>query len=825
MAGSRFYAEIRNAREEREVDAVYTKGLNTYFRDVPITHPFKCDSYLETRTEKGKKLHLLVEYKYDENFASDAGVAKVLIQVVFYLKRFEVNGLQLPNVVLVGDKNECFVLQTNVLQDYLDYEDVDWDVAPSEAHEHFPHFVAALARDEKISPFVHDVNDSFSFKTVAESIVDQADNVQRIVRVTEHNIRTIYDHFCNRVLKDQTKIHPNNLVSMFMGVILDGDNYYQHPRNPNRLVIPGGNVDIVGSAFTAFISVFSREYTSTERRKFAETSDRLIEETKRRRSGEFYTPTPFVDYAHRMLEEELGEGWKEEYVVWDCCWGTGNLTRDYRFKELYASTLEPSELAIGSAYNREATKFIFDFLNDEIEDFSGIHIPEGLYHALKEDRPIVFFINPPYARPGKSEKGGGTMGTEKGTANTVINALMKENDMGACCANLYPQFIYRILCIKRAFHLTNVAIGLYSPTLYLGGSSYSKLRRELCELFEFKKGIVFQASHFADVKARWAISFTVWKSGSTVCKTDFLMDIIEDTENGLAPVGQKNVYNLDESCSLSDWSRALIKGLKRNVPFPNMTNGIGVVDQDFKTTENAIGSLLNSSNSMSDSSTGVALFTGIACKGNNSKVPVIKESLLRTAVTVAAKKVVLEDWTNNKDEYAAPNEAHEGWNEFVNDSLVYSLFHYGGGQASNQSSLRNVDYKGKTWNIYNEFFFMPKQEIMDLAESNRLYDTYEDARTDKERYVYQLLSQAYLSAEARAVWEKACEITRNSFVFRELFNAEHPEYQILNWDCGWYQIKALAKQYGKKELNEFDQLYKVLTDKMRPMVYELGFLK
>jgi len=27
--------------------------------------------------------------------------------------------------------------------------------------------------------------------------------------------------------------------------------------------------------------------------------------------------------------------------------------------------------------------------------------------------------------------------------------------------------------------------------------------------------------------------------------------------------------------------------------------------------------------------------------------------------------------------------------------------------------------------------------------------------------------------------------------FRALFDQEHPEYQILNWDCGWYQIKGL----------------------------------
>ena len=82
-----------------------------------------------------------------------------------------------------------------------------------------------------------------------------------------------------------------------------------------------------------------------------------------------------------------------------------------------------------------------------------------------------------------------------------------------------------------------------------------------------------------------------------------------------------------------------------------------------------------------------------------------------------------------------------------------------------------------------------------------------------------------MTPEAQAVLDKACDIVRKTFKYRELFNEEHPEYQINNWDCGWYQIKALAKEYAKEDLEEFKKLYKTLADKMRPMVYELGFLK
>ena len=65
----------------------------------------------------------------------------------------------------------------------------------------------------------------------------------------------------------------------------------------------------------------------------------------------------------------------------------------------------------------------------------------------------------------------------------------------------------------------------------------------------------------------------------------------------------------------------------------------------------------------------------------------------------------------------------------------------------------------------------------------------------------------------------------SSFKYREVFNESHQEYQINNWDFGFYQIKALLKEFMPDDLKEFRVLYKQLADKMRRQVYELGFLK
>ena len=47
----------------------------------------------------------------------------------------------------------------------------------------------------------------------------------------------------------------------------------------------------------------------------------------------------------------------------------------------------------------------------------------------------------------------------------------------------------------------------------------------------------------------------------------------------------------------------------------------------------------------------------------------------------------------------------------------------------------------------------------------------------------------------------------------------------MNWDCGWYQLKFMLKEYMPEEMKIFSEKFKRLADKMRPMVYELGFLK
>lgn len=807
MAKSKFYELIKNSHIEKDIENVYTQGINLYFPEATIEHPFACDAFVSTKTRNNKLLNLVIEYKFDEDFKSKVTRAKVISQVLFYLKRFEQNGYILPNIVMVGDLNECFVFHSNDIISYLD-EDIDWSTAPSCAYINNPDLVMKIAEDENINPFIFDINEHFSFKEVVEKIYDLADNIQRYVHVTEHNIATIFEYFNKNVIVNKKKISANDLVAIFIGVITKNENYYVHPTKKGTLFSPFGEIKIDNRGFNSFFSYFNRNYTPQEKMRFSEISDRLIEDTNRRNKGEFYTPTLFVDYAHNMIAKQFGEDWKEKYVVWDNCAGSKNLTRDYYFKELYSSTLEKAELDISAHYNKEATSFQFDFLNDSLDN-----LPKGLLKAFEENKPIIFFMNPPYATAGVQSSD-----SKKGVAKTMINEQMLKDKVGASAQNLYAQFIYRIMMIKRKYNLTNCHIAMFTPTLYLSGSSWKGFRKEFFKDFAYTDGCTFRASHFADVADNWGIAFSIWNNGENCeagCFNHKLIDCVNG-EDGITKIGEKVIYNLDVNESASQWCKVVNKG---TIEVPNMSNALNIKENSYLIAEGYIGYMYNKSNNVDKNTQEVALFSTMFSDAHG--IHVLPTNFTRCTSLFAARKLVEKTWVNSKDEYLAPNTEHENWQEFENDSIVYSLFH----SASNQSSLRQIEYKGKLWDIKNEFFWMSKNEMMALANENGNDHCYNDARVSSERYVYTLLQGITLSEEAKAVLDKACELVRKTFKYRMMFDEDNENYQINNWDCGWYQIKALAKEYAKEDFEEFKVLYKKLSDKMLPMVYELGFLK
>ena len=79
----------------------------------------------------------------------------------------------------------------------------------------------------------------------------------------------------------------------------------------------------------AAYAAFWRRYKRPPRKDYwnyiVKRLDLLVPQDVRERKGAFFTPQKWVELSQDYLAKELGENWQDEYDVWDCCAGTGNM--------------------------------------------------------------------------------------------------------------------------------------------------------------------------------------------------------------------------------------------------------------------------------------------------------------------------------------------------------------------------------------------------------------------------------------------------------------------------------------------------------------------
>ena len=283
----------------------------------------------------------------------------------------------------------------------------------------------------------------------------------------------------------------------------------------------------------------------------------------------------------------------------------------------------------------------------------------------------------------------------------------------------------------------------------------------------------------------------------------------------------KTMYNTDNCEKLQSW---VVKEVKNGKKYdcPQLSSSL-VVKQtgSGKLTDNSIGYFYSYGNNVYFNPTNVGLLSSGFSNGHG--ISISYKNFDKVVISFSARKLIKSNWVNQKDEYLVPNETHNQFEQFKYDSLIYSLFHI----HSFQSSLRQVEYKGKLWDIKNEFFWLSVEHMKKLGDDNGFDELYNDSRTDVNRFVYKKLYGEEkvcdkLSVDARLVLDKANELVNKSINMRRLMANEQNHLHC--WDAGYSQLKLVWKEYFSDEFKEFRTLYKNLEDRMRPLVYELGFL-
>lgn len=822
---------------EKDVENAYRKAIKDNRPDATITSPHHTDGYAQWGT-----VRLLLEAKFDSDFKQRIPVCNTLGQCLMYLKKFEESGEPLPNVILVGDKNECFVLSSSAVKGFLDLP-IDWSGAPSSGN---PELTRALVERMNILPYVYDVDGNFKFKDVLEKIETLASGEQYAVKATPGNIGAIFLYWKDRVFTG-SKLTPVEQVDVFLRCLFQPTEVFLHPTKRGVLMVSGypDGVPVSPEQYQSFFDHFQQGYKPSEIEVFYSMKDRLVEDDARRRQGAFFTPALWVNEAHRYMDKVLGSTWREDCLVWDNSCGTGNLTRDYVFKDLILTTAEKPDVDVilEQGYNPGALVQQYDFLNpgvgspfvaDSEKNTLKDEIILKLRDATSKGKRLVFFMNPPYGTAGETSTKN-TNNHKENIAATAINQDMKDAKLGAPSQQLYAQFMFRCARIAEDYGFRDYTVATFSVPTFMSSGSYKPFRNWWYGKHEFKAGMLFQASHFADVSGRWGISFTVWSSlEKTDSKKTVLLDVLSQENFGVKRIGEKVVYNSDDR-DASKWVRKPL-GKLEGIDCPQFSSGLTWTERPTARGSLAIGSLgyiVLFGNNLRDANDGTYPVSGTSSRCHGCSL--IPSNFNRVIALYSARKLVLETWDTQKDEYLVPNEQHPDYTQWVNDCHIYALLH----RSNNCTSMRQVSYKGTLWTIHNHFFWKSWKDTLEAFDTPATLALYKDCKNHPAKDVFGnpvvstpdpymahvIADKAFsLSPDAQHVLDLLDALWVKSLPFRESYAAGKPELHLGSWDAGVYQLKHLFRDLFPEEWKELQTAHKALAERLKPGVYEFGFL-
>lgn len=187
-------------------------------------------------------------------------------------------------------------------------------------------------------------------------------------------------------------------------------------------------------------------------------------------------------------------------------------------------------------------------------------------------------------------------------------------------------------------------------------------------------------------------------------------------------------------------------------------------------------------------------------------------------VVHAVRKIPKHTWDKDRDQFYQPlNDNLPA--EFVNDCVIWSAFAPSNGTVA----MKDVEYKGNTYQIHNEMFPFPISEVSSWkcglsGITRQLFSANED------RFLAKWINEHKLSDASKELLLKAKALYR--CVYANLGNIRWLDYKIELWDIGWYQIKEAAKVIPDAVplLEDVRKCNRELANKILPQISQYGFL-
>lgn len=555
----------------------------------------------------------------------------------------------------------------------------------------------------------------------------------------------------------------------------------------------------------------------------------------RKQNGEFFTPEIWAKAGRDLISKYL-PNWDTEFYAWENSAGSGNLfrTANRDNSKLFMSTLQEDDVKMLQSLKEFKGAHIWqlDFLSSVNYDmfnmeFSEKLIPE-LRDVLENDKPLVIYNNPPYkVGMARSTEVGMYMANSAYTSEETYKRT-GEHTFAKPAYDIFYQFCWQTMDLVDKYELSNTYFCFFGPLTYFTGASANILLQEFEHRFEFIDGMCISAQEFSDTSDSiiWGIGCSLWKArggaqfedGVNYHK-DILLNKCFITPDGTIGTEGRILYEPPRE-KLSDWVKP--KDVISYVDAPLMTShltfkGSEVFDKHAPKTGklaiNSLGCLMvgNTLTRSADQSAVLSMPTTI------QYVDITEENFWRCVASFAFRRIANAGWSITKKDISAPNINVDGFGLWLRNALVLFLFEY----KSMMSSLRDVEWCGQKYNIYNKLFYLTEQEIRDNCHDEVILRDLDDHPLQNEFMLKMIAdSEKYWVPEIKALYDWCKAYTLVSYDYRKGVDYKG---SLECADAGFQQLRS-----GLKCDEKFDaDLTKLLVqarDYMRRDVSKFGFV-
>ncbi len=788
------YETLKKAKSEEDVKDAYIKaiGLKGFHKNL-----------IDIQTD---------EVWFEAKDKSNTTTYEMFTQLLHYIQAALDRGEKIPPFLCVIDTEKAAIMKTEDALPLLEKKIIKWGKSASsytqEALDIVSAYIGAHFVSYKIS--THEKE----FLAAIKSAIKTGDIVR--TQITPDNLKQVFDKWVAMIGQEIKGVNPEDYALLFFADIMHDGTVSTHQNLPAELLHKngaavfalGGVIYELGNkeGYRKFWAIYDKPPKQEYRDYLLERRDSLIPVDERSFKGAYYTPLHVVDKAYDKLTEVLGDNWQQEYIVWDMCCGVGNLeVKHSNPRNIYMSTLDAPDINVMRATKTcvAATKFQYDYLNDDITDDGKIDysitnkIPEALQQVIKSGKKILVLINPPYAEAGS------TLGKEG--KDNVAKTKYGEVGMtgyGKASQELFTQFATRI-----AKEIPQATLAMFSKLKYVNAPNFEEFRKQWDA--DYLGGFIVHSKSFEGLKGNFPIGFLVWRTSHGDGHLSQISKITVDVlDKEARPIGEKVFYNLPSSTYLNLWVQRPKPNDTEVVPLKSAVTPTTSKVRLSKWSDGAIGYFWVKASDMQNVNQTV-LFSSVYSQGDGFYVNA--DNLLKTAIILTVRRIVKPTWQNDRDQFLQPTG--ELTDEFKNDCLIWMLFN-----GSNlTASANDLEWNDKKWSIVNHFIPFTEEEVgaPDRFESN---------------FMVEYMQGKEFSAEARAALEEGKKLWQSYFAHTDE-RSVRDELKLNRPDVGWYQIRnALKKRndsgdFTKVSFVDFENVYKKLSEKLEPQVYELGFLK